>query len=257
MNRTPPVAVRRLLRSEVGFGCPIPGCGNPYLRWHHFDPPWRVLEHHNPEGMIALCGEHHDKADSGAFTIEQLRSFKRRSEADVRGRFDWMRNDLLAVIGGSFFYKCPVPLTVRSRPCIWFSRDEGGLLLLNFDMAIFRDEPRLRLEDNFWILPPGALDLECPPSGRLIEARYANGDRLRVEFFEISAADAFLEIYPTVSRDRADSLSFPITAVEIHLSVGGVPYVGPTEILVPVEFSVTNCLFVGGGGVRLFSPENR
>ena len=39
MNRTPPKKVIQTLRQEVGFGCPIPNCGNPYLEWHHFDPP--------------------------------------------------------------------------------------------------------------------------------------------------------------------------------------------------------------------------
>src|SRR3990172_955656 len=101
MDRTPPPDVRRELRREIGFGCAFPGCGNPYLYWHHFDPPWRKLQHHNPSGMIALCGEHHAKADVGAFTREQLREFKRgaieRAE-EVKGRFDWMRHSLLAVV---------------------------------------------------------------------------------------------------------------------------------------------------------------
>jgi len=30
-TRTPPVEVRRRLRRKVGFGCPIPGSGSPYL----------------------------------------------------------------------------------------------------------------------------------------------------------------------------------------------------------------------------------
>ena len=55
MNRTPPKKVIQTLRQEVGFGCPVPNCGNPYLEWHHFDPPWSIENHHRPEGMIALC----------------------------------------------------------------------------------------------------------------------------------------------------------------------------------------------------------
>jgi len=66
VNRTPPAAVRRELRREVGFGCPIPDCGIPYLTWHHFDPEWRVEEHHRPEGMIALCLTHAGLADECA-----------------------------------------------------------------------------------------------------------------------------------------------------------------------------------------------
>ena len=66
------------------------GCGSPYLTWHHFDPPWRVQEHEEPEGIIALCQEHHKKADVGAFTDDQLRGLKaagHEREEEVRGRF--------------------------------------------------------------------------------------------------------------------------------------------------------------------------
>ena len=73
MRREPPDSVKKILRKEVRFGCPIPGCNNPYLEWHHFDPPWAKEEHHRPEGMIALCNTHHKRADAGAFTIEQLK----------------------------------------------------------------------------------------------------------------------------------------------------------------------------------------
>src|SRR4029079_15500764 len=105
MERTPPVDVRKQLRREVQFGCPVSGCANPYLEYHHFDPPWREKHHHNPEGMLALCAEHHRKADAGAFTVEQLREMKKESPNTVRGRFNWLRNELLAVVGGSFYFE--------------------------------------------------------------------------------------------------------------------------------------------------------
>jgi hypothetical protein len=74
---------RKALRKEVGFGCPVKDCGNPYLTWHHFDPPWEIAKHkpkperHKVEGIIALCHSHHDEADAGAFTKEQLHALKR------------------------------------------------------------------------------------------------------------------------------------------------------------------------------------
>lgn len=72
-----PDRVRRALRSEVGFGCPVDGCGSPYLTYHHFDPPRRLRDHNEPQGMIALCRKHHDDAGGGAFTLEQLKDLKR------------------------------------------------------------------------------------------------------------------------------------------------------------------------------------
>jgi hypothetical protein len=39
LPRRPYAHVVRQLRQEVGFRCPVDDCGNPYLTWHHFDPP--------------------------------------------------------------------------------------------------------------------------------------------------------------------------------------------------------------------------
>lgn len=103
MNRDPLTDVKRILRKEVGFGCPVEGCGNPYLTWHHFDPTWSEKQHHDPKGMIALCREHHDKADAGAYTREQLHELKKNPRTkDVVGKFDWMRNKLMLVAGSCY-----------------------------------------------------------------------------------------------------------------------------------------------------------
>ncbi len=223
MDRTPPIAVRRYLRREVGFGCPVPGCGNPYLYWHHFDPPWNERPHHDPAGMIALCGEHHAKADAGAFTEEQFHDFKRRGverAEEVRGRFDWMRRSLLAFVGGSFYYETPVIFQFRGEPAIWFSRDEEEYLLLNVRMLTVSGQRRLRIEENFWLARGDPEDLECPPSGRLLHVRYPNGDDLRVEFFELEAAAAVRRRYPDAQPEEW-GIPFPVTAVEVHKTVGG------------------------------------
>ncbi|MBF0555485.1 MAG: hypothetical protein HQK96_13170 [Nitrospirae bacterium] len=76
MNRSVPDNVMRILREEVNYGCPYPSCGQPILMWHHFDPPWNEENHHRPEGMIALCPEHHRYADGGHYTKAQLRKWK-------------------------------------------------------------------------------------------------------------------------------------------------------------------------------------
>ena len=231
MNRTPPLEVRQELRREVGFGCPIAGCGSPYLMWHHFDPPWHVREHHDPSGMIALCTEHHAKADFGSWSVEQLHEIKllaAERAPTVVGRFDWLRRDLLALVGGCFYYETPVILEIRGHPVIFFNRDHDGHLLLNAKMPTTSGRPRLVLEDQYFTLHGEAEDLECPPSGRLLKATYPNGDALRVEFFELTEETA-RQRYPDRPM-RPDVVHFPITAVEIHLNVANTALrFGPRE----------------------------
>jgi hypothetical protein len=163
MNWKPPVDVKRALREEVGFGCPVPGCGLPYLEWHHFDPPWHIENHHNHEGMIALCREHHIQADNGAFTKEQLRQFKQNGKENwtqVRGKFNWMRNRLLAVVGRNFYYETPVIFEFKGQPIIWFERDENDYLLLNLYMLSTTEEPRAYIKNNEWFNVGGEEDIE-------------------------------------------------------------------------------------------------
>ncbi|WP_133202535.1 MULTISPECIES: hypothetical protein [Arthrobacter] len=112
--------VLNILREEVGYHCPADKdgdiCGSPYLTWHHFDPPWRVEKHHRPEGMIALCREHADKADNRSYTDDQLRTLKKEGKGrgkSVSGRFDWMRQEMIAVVGGNAFLDAPEDIIVQ------------------------------------------------------------------------------------------------------------------------------------------------
>ena len=170
LSRTPPVEVRRLLRREVGFGCPVTDCGNPYLEYHHFDPPWEQEQHHDPARMIALCATHHAKAS--AWTVDQFRKLKAVpfDRPDVRGRFEWMREDVLAVVGGSFFYETPNMVVFHGEPMIWFERDQQRRLLLNLRVLTASGLPRTQLENNDWIIRGDPIEVDSPP----------NGSRLRV-----------------------------------------------------------------------------
>jgi uncharacterized protein with HEPN domain len=81
-------------------------------------------------------------------------------------------------------------------------------------------EPRFSMEENYWVAHGNAADLECPPSGKLIHAKYANGDEFRVEFIEIANKEAMLKRYPK-GHPVIANLPFPITAVEIIYRVPG------------------------------------
>ncbi len=101
--------------------------------------------------MIALCQEHAAKADNGSFTDEQLRELKAVGAAragEVRGRFDWMRQKILGVIGGIFYYETQVLVQVGTVRTIWFERDMNGYLLLNVRMPTTSGSERARVENN-------------------------------------------------------------------------------------------------------------
>jgi len=217
MNRNPSPNVKKVLREEVGFGCPVPDCGCPYLEWHHFDPPWIEKNHHNPEGMIALCRGHHIQADNGAFTKEQLRQFKRDGRANWRqisGKFNWMRNRILAVVGGNFYYETPVIFKFREQPVIWFERDENNYLLLNLRMLSTSKESRAYIQNNEWFNVGGEEDIECPPSAKRVKISYPNGDLVSIEFFEINDIEDAKKRYPD-ARASDWPIELPITAVEV------------------------------------------
>ena len=185
MDRTnPPANVRKALRSEVGFVCPVDGCGSPYLTWHHFDPPWRVRAHHEPSGMIALCLQHHKEADSGAFTSAQLRKLKSTGDKrPIRGRFNWKREQLILEAGGGLYIRCPVLLEVGDRPMIWLTSDSQGNQLLNLDIWDSDGQLAFSMRDNDWIVVGDLHDLEAPPSARsLVVSAPEKNIRLSIKF---------------------------------------------------------------------------
>jgi hypothetical protein len=252
MTRKPPIEVIRQLRNEVGYCCPVPDCTNPYLEWHHFNPTWHECNHHDPKGMIALCGEHHGKADAGAFTNEQLLKFKSNAQSHskfVTGQFDWLRQDILAVVGGNYFVDTEVIIQIDEQPIIWFNRNNDGDLLLNIKMLTTTNEERLILEDNFWIAKGDFKDFECPPSGKLISATYNNGDYLRVEFISFDDLEALKKKYVN-PPEPVLNLSFPLTAVEVHYKIGNTLFdLGPKHSSVGAIFK--NCFFANNGGAAI------
>ena len=150
MDRNPPQKVRKLLRQEVRFACPVPGCANPVLTWHHFDPPWSEKEHHNPEGMIALCKLHHPLADGGNWTRSQLRSFKQNPPKIelIRKKFLWSDSKILYRLGGTYAANCPYILTISGVPIIWHTTSQDGRILFYLDIRDKQDSQILFIEEN-------------------------------------------------------------------------------------------------------------
>jgi hypothetical protein len=170
--------------------------------------------------MIALCATHHAKA--AAWTIEQCREMKSASpdRPEVRGKFEWMRDDILAVIGGGFYYETPNMVVFRDTPLIWFNRDDRRRLTLNLRVPTTSGQPRLSMADNDWIIRGEPLDVDSPPNGSRLRVRYDNGDDVSIRFREWTDASALDAVYPRALA-LGPRLRFPLVTAEISLEVGG------------------------------------
>jgi hypothetical protein len=180
-SRNPSEAVKLLLRQEVGLGCPVRGCHEPFLSWHHFDPPWRKDHHHRPEGMIALCVRHHMIAEGGLFEDFQLREYKASglSAEDVKARFEWARRDQLIRLGG--FYATPagtVELYKRGYcPLLTFNKNDQGLLELTFALEDQSGRTLAEMRGNmFQAAPPQLFDIQVDARGTKIKIRVSKSE---------------------------------------------------------------------------------
>lgn len=215
-----PSAVKEVLRAEVGFGCPAENCGSPYLEYHHFDPPVHIRPHNEPGGMIALCPSHHAKADGGAYSNEQLHKFKKNkvNSEIVKGNLDYLRNKLLAIVGGNFYYDIEDIITIDGEKIISLRRDNEGYLRLTAKVPSMMPEERLVIEDHSWEKIGLPKDLRSPPQGKELEVTYKNGDYLFLRFGIIKDRDEAKKRYNTDILDKFN-IEYPITTLEINLRI--------------------------------------
>jgi hypothetical protein len=172
--------------------------------------------------MIALCAEHHAKAEGGAFTKGDLHTLKASEyrKYEIAGRFDWMRREIIVRAGSAYFVARPFALAVGNIPLVWFNRDGEGHYLLNINVMSQSGQVGAVMRDNFWMLGDRPEDLLCPPSGRVLDVRYGTGDMFRVEFREINnggeGTKAFGELWEALSVTN-----YPITVCDIGYRIVG------------------------------------
>lgn len=192
ISRTPPAKIRRILRQEVDFGCPVSGCGSPFLTWHHFDPPWHVCHHHNPEGMVALCLQHHKEAGANAFTKSQLQALKRNPylrDGKPRAKFNWQRQMILFEVGSNYYLSPDHILRSAGNDIIQVSRNTSGLQALSLDLRTANGDPILKMKANDWVMLGEVEDVECPPSANALIIRILKeGIRLNLRFRSLTEA---------------------------------------------------------------------
>lgn len=175
--------------------------------------------------MIALCSNHAAKADGGYYPEDHLLRLKRegRNRADaISGKFDYLRNDILTIIGGNAFLRTPTPLKVGDRRCTYFNRDADGYLLLNIKIPQADGGLRTVLADNVWTVPATAAAIACPPQGRFLEVKFDNDDMFRVEFRDYDDLGSLAKAHPGFLWDFAGPhISFPITVASFWERAAG------------------------------------
>ncbi|MBN8611088.1 MAG: HNH endonuclease [Deltaproteobacteria bacterium] len=149
-SRKIPAETRLHLRREVNFGCPAPRCGNPLLTFHHFDPPFHEGHSHDPAGIVALCREHHDRADPkgsdrGLYSVETLRGFKRDPwvKDKLNGRLFELPRRFVVFAGGGEARSSSMVLRVGGVPMF---RIRGALHESALDLSMMDLAGNLALE---------------------------------------------------------------------------------------------------------------
>ncbi|MEK3986405.1 HNH endonuclease signature motif containing protein [Paenibacillus sp. FSL K6-3166] len=222
-NRIPPTEIRRKLRKEVGFGCPIKGCMSPFLEYHHFDPPWHEGHTHNTEGMIALCPSHHSMADRETWTREELKMLKIENEIkSVKGKLHWNLRDSIVNAGSNFIIiKDRFSLRVLKNEIFGLSENENGQITLNALLWNQFGEVIIQIIDNDIIVAPNKVDdFVCN----------ASGNKIRIESKE---NQTYLEF--TIKREKVRKLGEFLTN-EYNLQQGKIPFI-------TLKAKVTNRLF--------------
>jgi hypothetical protein len=141
-----PAGVRRQLRQEVAFGCPV--CGNPFLEYHHI-VPWAEKQHNDPDHMVALCPTHHaeygKRPRSDSYELKQ--SPINANTGKIRGYLvsDEERSEFIA--GSNTFIDTPIIFSYYGIPILKYVVEDGRNLLSAY---LPNDDfwPELRINNN-------------------------------------------------------------------------------------------------------------
>lgn len=222
-NRPPiPGPVQRKLRREVNYGCPFPGCGKPFLHFHHFNPQYHILHHFNPAGMIAVCSEHHSPALN--IDPEILNKYKQNPNSSkfIESKFPWIATDCIIRLGGCYaFNNCSIFL--EDEPIFWTQKANNHYeqLLFNFIIKNKNDDILLGMRNNNFIqFPQNIPDLKVTPSANRIKMWFdytKNKEKIGFECtFRRMKLDKFEEMLikdeKTISNFEKEIKNFPLNS---------------------------------------------
>lgn len=216
-SQTPPAEIRRNLRKEVNFGCPI--CRSPFLTWHHFDPPWTECHSHNEAGIIALCSNCHRQADGGAYTKQYLHELKSKNISEPPlGSLPWHVNSALINFGGNFFIAQTskvFSIRVAGQEVFSLRLDNNGYLKINACIWNSKNALVLRLEENDIIsFIDNIGDLECTAQAKILSVISKENDARLLLQFDRSNPDTTI---PDSSRLLPKSLLISAPDIASHI----------------------------------------
>jgi hypothetical protein len=102
-------------------------------------------------------------------------------------------------------------------------------------------------------------ELICPPSGRLIDVHYKNGDRFRVEYLPVVTAADLAARYPDANvAGFSGSLKFPLVVAEIlEMGTGTAIQFTPKETKFATGTRIGPSFFAFNAvGVQIGDPRN-
>lgn len=116
----------------------------------------------------------------------------------MRGQFEWMRREVVAVVGGNYYHETP-----HMSMCMLTTSNEG----------------RAQLLANDWDTTGDPLDVESPPNGSFLRVRYRNGDDVQINLRQWDSAPSLVAKHPRLLR-LEDDIFFPLVTIEIAMVVG-------------------------------------
>lgn len=162
--------IRKSLRKEVGFGCPVKGCRLPFLEYHHFDPPYSEGQTHNVKGMIALCPTHHAQADNGAWSISDLHNMKKEKNREpLKGRLEWSIQDGILNAGNNLFFSPVFKLRILGQELFSLEQDHKGRIFINALLCNKEGKQIAQIKKNDIVAHDLSVgDLNCMASGKKV-----------------------------------------------------------------------------------------
>jgi hypothetical protein len=194
-SRDPGSEIKYALRREVNYGCPVrfadgTGCGSPVLTYHHFDPPWAGNFIHNQDGMLALCPEHHTKADGGHWTKRQLREMKTTPYVDdvLKVQWPWGPETLVIKVGSCLIVGSGSPIRLNGKRVLGFTPHKnenlgGRTVLFDSDLRDQRGARWLRIENGWFDLGlENTTDVVFTPQSKTFKAVHADKTHMSWRF---------------------------------------------------------------------------